>query len=94
MWQTPEEPKTEDFTIEYKDDGKVALVLLDKPKKLNSVTWENLAEMKTIMKYLGRRGSDVRAIVLAARGKAFTAGLDIKSAMGMQEAMGAEDPAR
>ena len=42
MWQTPEEPKTKDFTIEYKDDGKVALVLLDKPKKLNSVTWENL----------------------------------------------------
>ena len=53
-------------------------MFLNKPKKLNSLTWENLSELEKIMKYLGRRGSEVRAIVLAGRGKAFTAGLDIK----------------
>ena len=72
----------------------MAVVFVNKPKKLNSLTWENLSELEKIMKYLGRRGSEVRAIVLAGRGKAFTAGLDIKSAMMLQEMMGAEDPAR
>ena len=47
------------------------------------------------MEYLGRIDSDVRAIVIAGSGKVFSAGLDMNSAMGMQELKdSAEDPAR
>ena len=50
-----------------------------------------------MIEYLGRNDSDVRAIVFAGQGKHFTAGLDLKSAMEMQnlKTQGDEkDPAR
>ena len=89
------EPKCEDFEIKYLEDGKVAVVMFNKPKKLNVVAWETFTELKSIMEYMGRIGSDVRAIVLAGAGRVFTAGLDMNSAMKMQELKDlAEDPAR
>ena len=89
------EPKCEDFEIKYLEDGKVAVVVFNKPKKLNVVAWETFTELQSIMEYMGRIGSDVRAIVLAGAGRVFTAGLDMNSAMKMQELKdSAEDPAR
>ena len=39
--------------------------------------------IKEVFEYLGRNGSDVRAIVFAGEGKHFTAGLDLSSAVEM-----------
>ena len=48
-----------------------------------------------MFEYLGRPGSDVRAIVFTGEGKHFTAGLDLTSAVSMQGMNDSEkDPAR
>ena len=87
--------KFQDIDVKFIEEGKVAIVMLNKPKKLNVFTWENFDEIRQIMEYLGRIDSEVRAIVLAGSGKVFTAGLDMNAAMGMQELKdSAEDPAR
>ena len=95
MWRSVTEPKIKDFDLKYLDDGKVAVVTINKPKKLNVVSWDTFDELRKIMEYIGRVGSEVRAIVLAGSGRVFTAGLDMNSAMKMQELKdSAEDPAR
>ena len=40
MWAPKPKPNTQDMSIEYQEDGKVAVVYIDKPKKLNALTWE------------------------------------------------------
>ena len=97
MWRTIPEPKFEDIIVEYLDEGKVAVVSLNRPKKFNAFTFEQFDKFRQTMEYLGRRGSDVRAIVVTGVGKHFTAGLDLTSAMQMQELKNAgdeSDPAR
>jgi enoyl-CoA hydratase len=67
------------FTIEK--DAHVATLWLDNPNKRNALGpafWKELPE--TIGEL--RADDDVRAVVLAARGKDFTVGLDLKSMMG------------
>lgn len=56
--------------------GHVATIWLDRPDKLNALgpaAWENLPEVMTAL------GADdaVRVIVIAARGRAFTVGIDL-----------------
>ena len=96
MWRdNKDEPKFEDLEVKYLQDGQVAVVTLNKPKKLNVLSWKTFEELRTLMEYFGRIGSDVRAIVLTGAGRVFTAGLDMDSAMKMQDLKeSAEDPAR
>ena len=99
MSRNSEEPKFDEIEVKYLEDGKVAVVAFNKPKKMNSMTSENFAQLKSVMEYLGRVESEVRAIVLTGNGKNFSAGLDLKAAMEMNS-MRAEpgnpdqDPAR
>ncbi len=65
--------------VSFADDGKVAIVSINKPKRHNSMTFENFDELRRIMEYLGRVGSEVRAIVLTGTGKHFSAGIDVAS---------------
>ena len=90
-----QEPKFEEFDVKYINEGKVAVLAFNRPKKLNSLAFEHFAQLRTIIEHLGRAGSDVRAIVLTGVGKHFTSGLDLSSAMKIGE-MGnsSEDPAR
>lgn len=67
--------------MKYVDEGKVAVLAFNRPKKLNALAWEHFAQLKLMIEYLGRSGSDVRAIVLTGIGAHFTAGLDLTSAV-------------
>jgi enoyl-CoA hydratase len=76
-------------TIRIDRRGAVAEVVLDRPDKLNAMPFELFYEIKEAFDELDA-DDDVRAIVLWAEGRMFTAGLDLKSAMGIfAEAPGA-----
>ena len=65
-------------------DGKIAIISIDRPKKFNALSWETFAQLKTEVERLGNTGSEVRCIMLTGTGKHFTAGVDLTSAMDLQ----------
>lgn len=65
---------SEVFSVEQ--DGHVATLWLDNPEKRNAMGVAFWRDLPAIVEELGD-DDDVRAIVLAARGKHFTAGLDL-----------------
>ena len=78
MWRAPlSEPKYADVSISYADEGKVAIVALNRPKKYNALNFDMFFQLKECFEYLGRSGSEVRAIVFTGTGKHFTAGIDL-----------------
>jgi len=97
MWRTIAEPQHAEVKVQYLDEGKVAVVSMNRPKKFNAITFQMFDKIKEVFVYLGRPGSDVRAIVFTGEGKHFKAGLDLTSAAEMQglKTNGSEkDPAR
>jgi enoyl-CoA hydratase len=68
--------------ISFVNDGKVAIVALNRPKKFNACSWDTFFQLQKAMEDLAKK--DVRAIVFTGNGKHFTAGLDLTSAMDMQ----------
>jgi len=79
-------------TLEVNFDGAVAHVTLNRPDKLNAMNGTMFAEIGQAFRWLGDKDG-VRAVVLSANGKHFTAGLDLKesgSVLGQNEG----DPAR
>ena len=100
MWRSSvSEPNFKEIEVKYLEDGKVAVVSFNRPAQLNSLKFETFDQMRAVMEYLGRLGSEVRAIVLTGNGKHFSAGLDLKAAqslMGLRAEPGEEgqDPAR
>ena len=86
MWRAPpQEPNFESIQIKYLENGTVAVVSFNRPKKANSMRYEDFDNLQTVFDYLGRVDSEVRAIVLTGNGKHFNAGLDIVSASAMNE---------
>jgi methylglutaconyl-CoA hydratase len=63
-------------TIEIKIDNHVATVWLNRPNVLNSFNEDSIAEITAAFSMLGAN-ENLRAIVLAARGTAFSAGADL-----------------
>ena len=63
-------------TLELTIDGKVATVLLNRPDKANSMNATLWEELQTCFEWLDEEPS-VRAVVLAANGKHFCAGIDL-----------------
>ncbi|MEU6137727.1 crotonase/enoyl-CoA hydratase family protein [Nocardioides sp. NPDC047086] len=61
------------------NDG-IAQVRLNRPDKLNALTLELLQELVETAKVLGKN-HDLRAVVIAGEGDAFTAGLDFASVL-------------
>ena len=79
-------------TLDISFDGAVAHVALNRPDKLNAMNGTMFSEIGKAFYWLGGKDG-VRAIVLSANGKHFTAGLDLKESgavLGGQEG----DPAR
>lgn len=70
---------TEHVEVTFVNNGRVAIVSLNRPKKYNACSWSTFAQVQSVMKKL--ETVDVRAIVFNGKGKHFTAGLDLTSAM-------------
>jgi enoyl-CoA hydratase len=69
-------PPAQPSVLTIEQDEHVATVFLDRPEKRNAMGMPFFAQLPEVMGELGR-DDDVRAIVLAARGPAFSVGLDL-----------------
>jgi len=78
--EAPSVPSSDVISVER--EGHVAHVWLDRPDALNAMGPDFFSDLPAIMAALGD-ASSVRCIVIAARGPAFSAGLDLKT-MGME----------
>ncbi len=67
------------------EDG-VATVLLNRPEKLNALTFEAYADLRDLFGELPLR-EDVRAVVLAGEGKGFCSGGDVEEIIGELQRM-------
>lgn len=70
-------------------DG-VATVTLNRPDKLNPLTFESYADLRDLLHELPQRG-DTRVLVLRGQGTAFCAGGDVNEIIGELTTMGARD---
>jgi len=68
-------------TIRFDRRGSVAEIVLDRPEKLNAMPFELFYEMRDAFAEI-EKVDEIRAVVLWAEGRMFTAGLDLKAAMG------------
>lgn len=73
-------PAPKSFRYEERDDG-VAVITLDRPDKLNALTFESYAELRDLFRDLERR-DPVRAVVITGSGRAFCSGGDVHSIIG------------
>jgi len=76
------------FRFECTD--QVAIVTLDRPDKLNALTFEAYADLRDLLAQLPQRG-DVRALVLRGAGRAFCSGGDVHEIIGATLAMGQDE---
>ena len=75
-------------TIELQINGAVAWVWLNQPQRLNAINQTMLDELRQTFEELDRNDA-VRAVVLAGRGPAFSAGFDVSYMAGLTpEAVG------
>lgn len=65
----------------YTEDAGVATIRLDRPDRLNALTFDSYAELRDAFVTLRTRES-VRAVVLTGTGRAFCSGGDVKDIIG------------
>jgi enoyl-CoA hydratase/carnithine racemase len=65
----------------YSEEAGVATIRLDRPERLNALTFESYAELRDTFRDLGSRPS-VRAVVITGTGRAFCSGGDVKDIIG------------
>jgi len=63
--------------IIYEIDGPIATVTLNRPEKINALSQDLQLEVRDALEDAGWGDNEVRAIVLKAAGRAFSAGFDI-----------------
>ena len=64
------------FLWEASDDGRVAILRLNRPERKNPLTFDSYAELRDLFRDLAH-ASDVRAIVLTGAGGNFSSGGDV-----------------
>jgi enoyl-CoA hydratase/carnithine racemase len=70
--------------------GGIATVTLNRPGKLNALTFEAYADLRDLLAQLPHRG-DVRVLVVRGEGRAFCSGGDVNEIIGATLAMGADE---
>ena len=71
---------------------QVALVTLDRPERLNALSWALVDELHAALDAIGADNS-VRAVVLTGAGRGFCAGLDLAEDGGSSRSAGLQGPA-
>lgn len=77
----------ESFRYEHDREHSVVTLTLDRPERLNALTFEVYDELRDTVRALGEE-EGVRAVVLTGEGKAFCSGGDVQDIIG--ELLGAE----
>jgi enoyl-CoA hydratase/carnithine racemase len=70
--------------------GGIATVTLDRPGKLNALTFETYADLRDLLAQLPNRG-DVRVLVVRGEGRAFCSGGDVNEIIGATLRMGQDE---
>ena len=68
-------------SFSYEEFGPVAIVTLDRPERLNSLTFEVYRELTDTFASLRRR-DEVRVVVITGRGRGFCSGGDVEDIIG------------
>jgi len=68
-------------SFRYEENGPVATVTLDRPDRLNALTFEVYAELRDLFASMSQR-RDVRAIVITGAGRGFSSGGDVDEIIG------------
>lgn len=81
--------------IKFGIEENVGVITLNRPEKLNAISWELAEELASLIFSL-RSNDDVRAVVLTGAGRAFCAGGDVEfiSGGGSRPMPGTSDPSR
>ena len=84
-------PFTEDWEhFDFKVEEGVATVTLNRPDKLNALTFQSYADLRDLVAELPHRG-DVRVLVLAGEGRGFCSGGDVEEIIGELQKMEAAE---
>jgi enoyl-CoA hydratase/carnithine racemase len=70
-------------------DG-VGVITLNRPEKLNPLTFESYADLRDLFGELPLRG-DVRSVIITGEGKGFSSGGDVEEIIGKLQRMGSAD---
>jgi enoyl-CoA hydratase/carnithine racemase len=68
-------------TFRYGERDGVATITLDRPERMNALTFEVYAELRDLFGALGGR-ADVRAIIITGKGRGFCSGGDVDAIIG------------
>jgi enoyl-CoA hydratase/carnithine racemase len=68
-------------TFRYEESGAVATITLNRPDRLNALTFEVYTELRDLFAGLGDR-SEVRAVVITGEGRGFCSGGDVDAIIG------------
>ncbi len=71
--------KLKNFQVIWEQEDQIAHVILNNPKKMNSMDHSFFQELIQIFQYL-EKSQTLRCVIVRANGKHFTAGLDLKAA--------------
>lgn len=80
--------KPQNFQFELR--GGVGIITLDRPDRLNALTFEVYRELKEVFLQLDRQ-AEVRSIVITGAGRAFCSGGDVEDIIGALFARGFQD---
>jgi enoyl-CoA hydratase/carnithine racemase len=68
-------------TVRYTEDAGVATITLDRPDRLNALTFEVYAELRDLFSILAHR-DEVKVIIITGEGRGFCSGGDIEAIIG------------
>jgi len=74
----------------FECEGGIATVTLDRPAKLNALTFEAYADLRDLLAQLPHRG-DIRVLVVRGAGRGFCSGGDVHEIIGATLRMGHDD---
>jgi len=64
--------------------GRAALIELNRPDQLNPIDWAAIGELETAL-HAAEAEAEVRAVLIRGRGRAFSAGGDLKAYLSLQQ---------